>query len=346
MVRCPTHLLEAPLQKVFQRACAHRHLWSVALRRPLHVLPLWAPLYASLALPLLRRLSISEPTAQPSRAEPGRAESRAEQDRSSTPSSLLVAFVLRCWTIRSAVFCSRTHRASAAIDRALETEPAGGGKDKDVQRAVRTATATGGAKHHREEHEAASDRTRLSAAPSANSATNDRSIEQWPVMGRHAESLPQMRPRMPLNSPPPRSAPAHRLKDACSKNATGMLMRALVVCSKPSPSTRHSLAMHTPAGKSSAQQQRPRHTPGASPSLAHSAAASPSPVAPAVPSLTFSASKHVRSMRAQKAAGTKHAHSRTLFKPALASPFNMPWNPLSLEQSLQAIKVLQQSVPL
>jgi ribosomal protein L7Ae-like RNA K-turn-binding protein len=49
-------------------------------------------------------------------------------------------------------------------------------------------------------------------------------------------------------------------------------------------------------------------------------------------------------MRAAKTAGTARAQSKTLFKPALASPFSMPWQPLSVEQSLQAINILQQRV--
>jgi len=122
------------------------------------------------------------------------------------------------------------------------------------------------------------------------------------------------------------------------------------------------LPMHTPAGKGKAggrggngggrpstggAGQRPLqsvNSPYASPPPAAAAASAFGGAggAPA-PSLTFSASKHAKSMRAQKAAGTQRAQSKTLFKPALASPFSMPWQPLSVDDSLQALQLLQRS---
>lgn len=112
------------------------------------------------------------------------------------------------------------------------------------------------------------------------------------------------------------------------------------------PSSCAFLVMHTPSSKS--QQRggggggggggaRPPRTPGgggaaAGASASASASASPSPSSSPSPtagvgasSLTFSASKHVRSMKDKKAATTNRAQSRTLFKPALATPFAMPW---------------------
>lgn len=61
--------------------------------------------------------------------------------------------------------------------------------------------------------------------------------------------------------------------------------------------------------------------------------------------VSSSTSKHVHSMRQQKNSSTKKSQSRTIFKPAMATPFqNLPTQTATLEESEKVIKIVREAI--